>query len=281
MTAVSLIVATVGRTTELRPLFDSFAAQTFKDFEVIVVDQNDDDRLVSYIQRGRMLGLQIKHIRHHPANLSAARNVGIEAAIGEWVGFPDDDCWYESDLLEKLKHRFACPDPLSGAAVQWVEEGLPPNLMPNLSWERSCRFRDMPTASFQLFFHRKLFDQIGNFDCRLGVGLFFGAGEETDLVLRALRAGALLTFESEAKVHHPIKIPAPNPQARHAARLRARGAGALWAKHDLPSWVVIRGLAAPVVRPLMSGSFGPDLALGLAVVRGRIDGLLNWRRHQP
>lgn len=78
MTAVSLIVATVGRTTELRPLFDSFAAQTFKDFEVIVVDQNDDDRLVSYIQRGRMLGLQIKHIRHHPANLSAARNVGIE-----------------------------------------------------------------------------------------------------------------------------------------------------------------------------------------------------------
>lgn len=278
--AVSLILATVERTQELGRLFESFAAQTFKDFEVIVVDQNADDRLDPYLRSAQELGLAIKHIRHRPPNLSAARNVGIEAAAGEWVGFPDDDCWYESDMLEQLKHRFACSDPLSGAAVQWVEAGLPKNVAPHLTWERSKCFRDMPVASIQLFFHRKLFDKIGNFDCKLGAGLWFGAGEETDFVLRALRAGALVTYEPQAKVHHPVKIPVPSPQARWAARLRARGAGALYVKHGLPLWVVVRGLAAPILRPLLKGTFGSDLALGCAVMLGRLDGLLHWRRRQ-
>lgn len=276
--AVSLIVATVERTAELDRLFDSFAAQTFKDFEVIVVDQNLDDRLSPYLDRARRLGLAVKHLKHRPANLSAARNVGIEAAEGEWVGFPDDDCWYDDALLARLEPRFRCTDALSGAAVQWAEEGVPPELAPSLTWERSKQFRDIPVASFQLFFHRKLFERIGGFDCRLGVGLFFGAGEETDLVLRALRAGALLTYEPAAKVHHPLKPPAPTPQARLAARHRERGAGALWAKHGLPAWVIVRGLMAPVLRPVLKGAFGSELKLGCAIVKGRLDGLLGWRR---
>jgi glycosyltransferase involved in cell wall biosynthesis len=277
---VSLIVATVERTMELDRLFASLGAQTFTDFEIIVVDQNADDRLATYMERARQSGLTIRHLKHRPANLSAARNVGIEAAHGTWLGFPDDDCWYEADLLERLKDRFACDAPLSGAAVQWVEEGVPAEPAPHLTWERSRRFRDIPVASFQLFFHRKLFDRIGTFDCQLGVGLWFGAGEETDLVLRALHAGALLTYEPSAKVHHPLKLPAPTAQARLAARLRARGAGALYAKHGLSAWVILRGLAAPVLRPLLKGTFGPDLAHGCAVMRGRLDGFLGWGRRR-
>lgn len=278
MPTVSLIVATVNRTTELDHLFASFAAQTFQDFEIIVVDQNIDDRLQPCLERARNLDLQIKHIRHRPANLSSARNVGIGAAEGEWVGFPDDDCWYDERLLEKLKPRFACKHPLSGAAVQWAEEGLPAEPAPNLTWERSRLFRDIPVASFQLFFHRGLFSRIGDFDCRFGVGLFFGAGEETDLILRALRAGALLTYEPEAIVHHPIKIPAPTPDARLAMLARQRGAGALWAKHSLPAWVIVRGLIAPLLRPILKGALGHELALGYATFRGRLDGLRGWDR---
>lgn len=277
---VSLIVATVERTKELGPLFESLAAQTFKNFDVIVVDQNTDDRLLPYIENGRRDGLQIKHVRHSPPNLSGARNAGLAWATGEWVGFPDDDCWYEADLLQQLQPRFQCTDPLSGAAVQWVEEGKPALRANSLAWERSKNFRDIPVASFQLFFHRKLFDQIGNFDCDLGVGLWFGAGEETDFVFRALRAGALITYEVEARVHHPVKIPPPTKSARIAQRHRERGAGALYAKHDLSLWVIVRGLIAPIARPILKGRFGPDLAEGWAMSLGRLDGLLGWRRRQ-
>jgi glycosyltransferase involved in cell wall biosynthesis len=262
-------------------MFESLGNQTFKDFDVIVVDQNTDDRLQPYLERAKELNLDIKHVRHSPPSLSGARNKGLELATGEWVGFPDDDCWYEADLLENLKKRFVCTDPLSGAAVQWAEEGIPSNLAPHLTWEKSRFFRDMPVASFQLFFHRKLFEKIGNFDCELGVGLWFGAAEETDLVMRALRAGALITFEPAARVHHPVKIPAPTPEARLAQRYRERGSGALYAKHRLPLWVIVRGLIAPVLRPLAKGKLGHDLALGWSVMMGRVDGLLRWnRRHQ-
>lgn len=278
---LSLIVATVNRTFELGPLFDSLAAQTCREFEVIVIDQNTDDRLHPYLEKGRFLGLNLTHLKNHPANLSVARNVGLQAATAELIGFPDDDCWYEPDLLEQVVRRFNSPDAPSGVSVRWMEESDPSAGPANLTWERSRVFRDIPVTSFTLFFRRKLFDQIGDFDPRLGIGLWFGSAEETDFVLRALRAGALLAYEPSAKVHHPVRPPQMNSQALLAARYRARGTGALWAKHELSKWVVLRGLAAPVLRPLMSGSFGAEMAHGYSEMLGRLDGLLGWRRMQP
>ena len=280
MAAFSLILATVGRTKELDRLFNSLAAQTFLNFEVIVVDQNPDNRLVPHIERACSLGVVVKHVRHNPPNLAAARNAGIAVATGEWLGFPDDDCWYDPRVLEKIARRFNGAAAPSGVIVRWAEQGEPPITAPTLSWERSRAFRDVPVSSITLFFQRKMFEQIGGFDSRLGVGQWFGAAEETDFVLRALRHGALIAYEPTAEVHHAVapKTPPADPQARLAARKRARGTGALYAKHGLPAWVIARGLVAPVLRPLLRGAFGSELRHGCAVMRGRLDGLLGWRR---
>jgi GT2 family glycosyltransferase len=283
---ISLILATVGRTDQLNRVFDSLAAQTFSNFEVIVVDQNTDDRLRPHLDRAKSLGISIKHLKHFPANLAAARNAGIEAALGEWIGFPDDDCWYDPRVLEHVAARFLCKDKPTGVVVRWVEQAEQPLHPAKLSWERSAAFRDVPVSSITLFCQRGLFKTIGGFDARLGVGQWFGAGEETDFVLRALYSGAFLTYLPEAEVHHAVSRDKPDttPQARKAIRHRARGTGALYAKHKLPFWVVTRGLMAPVLRPLMKGAFGADLAYGWAIVRGRLDGLVGWRlrtRYQP
>lgn len=276
---ISLILATVGRTDQLNRLFDSFAAQTFSNFEVIVIDQNTDDRLRPHLERAKCLGIAVKHLKHFPANLAAARNAGIDAALGEWIGFPDDDCWYDPNLLELVATRFTRNDKPTGVVVRWVEQAEQPLQAANLTWERSAAFRDVPVSSITLFCHRGLFKNIGGFDSRLGVGQWFGAGEETDFVLRALRSGAFLTYLPAAEVHHAVASDKPDttPQARQAIRYRARGTGALYAKHKLPLWVIARGLIAPVVRPLLKGSFS-DLAYGFAIVLGRLDGLMGWRR---
>lgn len=281
---ISLILATVGRTDELARLFESLAAQTFGNFEVVVVDQNDDDRLLTHLDRARYLGVSVRHIRHHPANLAAARNVGIEAARGDWIGFPDDDCWYSPRLLEHVAARYAAKDRPTGIIVRWVEQNEQPLSPADLSWERSRAFRDIPVSSITLFCQRKLFEDIGGFDSRLGVGQWFGAGEETDFVMRALRAGALFTYEPLGEVHHAVnpQKPVATPKTKMAVRHRARGTGALYAKHQLPLWVILRGLAAPLLRPVLKGDFGAELALGYATMRGRIDGLIGWRRtHHP
>ncbi|MEN3296756.1 MAG: hypothetical protein V7642_6009 [Burkholderiales bacterium] len=275
---ISLVLATVGRTDQLNRLFDSFAAQSFTNFEVIVVDQNSDDRLRPHLERAKSLGIAIKQLKHFPANLAAARNAGIDAALGEWIGFPDDDCWYDPKVLERIVSRFTRTDKPTGVVVRWVEQAEQPLQAANLTWERSAAFRDVPVSSITLFCHRRLFKSIGGFDSRLGVGQWFGAGEETDFVLRALYSGAFFTYLPDAEVHHAVSADKPQttPQARLAIRYRARGTGALYAKHKLPLWVIARGLVAPVVRPLLKGSLA-DLAYGCAVVRGRLDGLFGWR----
>jgi len=279
----SLILATVGRTDELDRMFASLAAQTCRDFEVIVVDQNPDRRLLPHLERAVSLGLVVRHIKQREPNLAAARNAGAEAAIGEALGFPDDDCWYEPDILEKVMARFLQPDHPRGVVARWIEQNEQPPLATILSWKRSCAFRDVPVSSITLFCSRILCRRIGGFDSRLGVGQWFGAGEETDFVLRALRTGALFAYEPAARVHHAVasKKPDAAPQMRQTHLCRARGTGALYAKHRLPWWVIARGLTAPVLRPLLRGSFGADLALGCAIMRGRFDGLIGWRRHQP
>jgi glycosyltransferase involved in cell wall biosynthesis len=278
--AFSLILATVGRTDQLARLFDSLAAQSYVNYEVIVVDQNDDERLLPHLERARYLGIALRHLRHHPPNLAAARNVGIAAARGKWIGFPDDDCWYAPRLLERVAARFSRSDEPAGIIVRWVEQDEQPAAAALLSWERARAFRDVAVSSITLFCRRSLFTHIGGFDCRLGVGQWFGAGEETDFMLRALRAGVRIVYEPGGEVHHAAGTgPAvADAAARAAARHRARGAGALYAKHRLPAWVIVRGFAAPLLRPLLRGAFGAELALGYATLRGRIDGYLAWCR---
>lgn len=277
---ISLVLATVGRTDELARLFDSLAAQTFVNFEVVVVDQNSDNRLQTHLERARYLGVTVRHLRLSPPNLANARNAGIEAARGKWIGFPDDDCWYAPRLLERVAARFLRDDRPNGVLVRWVEADEQPAEPADLSWERSKAFRDIPVSSITLFCDRQLFLDIGGFDGRLGVGQWFGAGEETDLALRALRAGARISYEPRGEVHHAVgpEQPAADERSRQAIRHRARGTGALYAKHGLPAWVILRGFLAPLLRPLIRRSFGPELSLGLATVRGRIDGFVEWRR---
>jgi hypothetical protein len=64
--------------------------------------------------------------------------------------------------------------------------------------------------------------------------------------------------------------PRREPQFRQE-RARARGTGALYAKHRLPAWVIARGLLAPLL-----ALPGPDLTAGAARSLGRLEGLMRW-----
>jgi GT2 family glycosyltransferase len=273
----ALILATVGRTVELNRLFDTLAAQSYRDFEVIVVDQNADDRLLPILHRARYLGLILRHLRHSPPNLALARNAGIAAADARWIGFPDDDCWYQPQTLARIALRTRRFDRPQGIVTRWVEQD-PAHTPAVLSWERSSRFRDLPVSSITLFFHRELLERIGGFDGRLGVGQWFGAGEETDIVLRALRADARVVYEPGALVHHRVETGSRMSSLvmRRAAATRARGTGAMYAKHRLPLWVIARGLMSPLIKPLVRGQLGAELAYGAAITHGRWQGWLRW-----
>ena len=91
-----LVVATVDRAESLEALLASIARQGDVRARVIVVDQNDDDRLARVIEGHP--ALDVLHVRSG-RGLSRARNVGLERVEADIVAFPDDDCTYPDGLL--------------------------------------------------------------------------------------------------------------------------------------------------------------------------------------
>jgi glycosyltransferase involved in cell wall biosynthesis len=279
----SLVLATVGRIDEIIYLFNSLHAQTQRDFEVIIVDQNVDDRLGKLITSGQSAGLLIHYFRLSPPNLSVARNLGIEHAQGDIIAFPDDDCWYEADTLAIVDDAFRHAE-IDGVVALWPEvmgESIP--VFSKLSWERTRNFCDVPYSSSQLFFTNSLLHKLKGFDVRLGVSQWFGAGEETDLVMRALSNGSELAFVPRAVVHHhycfhrfEVLTNEPLLAMLAAARQRERGTGALYAKHDLSVWVRLRGLIAPLV---LAAVYRKSLRFWLRAcvqILGKLEGMTVW-----
>ena len=89
----SLIMATLGRFDEIRIFLDSIDLQNYTDFELIIVDQNEENILGDIILPYKKK-FYINHIRIKEKGLSLARNVGIKYAKGDIIAFPDDDCIY-------------------------------------------------------------------------------------------------------------------------------------------------------------------------------------------
>ncbi len=279
--ALSLVLCTYRRHAEIGILLDSLVVQHYCDFEVLVVDQNDDDGLLPLLDQAQARGLRLTHLRLAQPNLSAARNLGLRHACGRWIGFPDDDCWYEPSLLQRIVEHFSASPACAVSIARWAEFAEHAELPHRLSWSRSRCFRDRLAASFMLFFDRRVFEQIGGFDPRLGVGQWYGAAEETDLMLRLLRAGQRAEYCEAAIVHHPLKPPlVATPENRRALRARERGTGALYAIHHLPHYVCWRGLLAPLLRHLFALCLPgrrADLRVGMLESLGRAEGWLCWR----
>ncbi len=278
---LSLVMATLGRTVEIDRCVDSLAAQTCMDFELIVVDQNPDDRLVPVVARARELGLDCLHLRQSEPNLCKARNAGLARASGDVVGFPDDDCWYETDVVERVLNRFQSQADLQGLVIRWHETGEYP--AGRLSFEEFGQFRGARASSITLFFRNDCLRKAGGFDAALGLHSWYGAGEETDLMLRLLGVGVVIEHAPEIVVHHAVLNPASLPyrQMFRRARRRARGTGALYVRHSLPRWVIVRGLMGPLWRACLNiarpAKAAHELGLGVGIFEGYVGWLLGYR----
>ncbi len=105
MTLVSVIIPTYNRAQLLVEAVNSVLAQTHQDFEIIVVDDGSTDDTAEVIQN--IPDPRIKVISQDNAGRSVARNRGLQAAIGTYIGFLDDDDLY---LPEKLAREIAFLD---------------------------------------------------------------------------------------------------------------------------------------------------------------------------
>jgi glycosyltransferase involved in cell wall biosynthesis len=251
---VSLVVATRHRTTEVQRLLDTLAAQTYKSFRVILVDQNEDQRLSPIVDQYRTR-LRLEHVRSTSRGKAAANNVGLRICDDDLVGFPDDDCWYAPDLLQRVVAMFEDhPD--------W--DGITGCEAPSENFVRNDRFDQVSGQvvqanvmrrhiSFAAFFRKKGLAGLF-YDERLGIGAgtIWGSGEETDFILRFLKRGCWIQYDPSLVIYHPDWGKGPYTLAAISkARRYGMGMGRILQDHGFPASLALKYM----VRPLLGGVY--------------------------
>jgi GT2 family glycosyltransferase len=239
-----LVVATLGRVSELERMLDSLAAQTHRAFRVLVVDQNGDDRLAGALARD---DLDLVRLSSAPG-LARARNLAPPELRADAVAFPDDDCVYPPDLLERVTARLARDESLDGVSGRTVDS----DGRSDKGWSHEPQLLRKDNvwnlvASAGLFLRRPLVERVGEFDERLGLGsgTEYTSSEETDYVIRALALGAKIEYDPSLVVRHELAA-SDRDGLRSRGRREGTSVGYLLRKHGYP----VSTLARMAVRPL-------------------------------
>jgi glycosyltransferase involved in cell wall biosynthesis len=178
---VSVIIPTYNRADLVRQAVASVMAQTYRDFEIVVVDDGGTDGTFEALAAWPELRL-LRHAGRR--GVSAARNTGINAARGQWLAFLDsDDLWLPDKLARQIFLLEGTPELLICQTEEtWVRHGVRVNkplshrkvagriFLPSLT-----RCMISPSA---VILNRRLFEDHGVFDATLA------AAEDYDLWLR-------------------------------------------------------------------------------------------------
>lgn len=275
----SLVVTTLGRFDQLVKLFESLAHQSFTDFEIVVVDQNNDDRLANLFTRQWPFRVIRIHTPTH-RGVSLGRNIGWRASKGVVIIFPDDDCWYPLSFLQTIDQRMreTEADILTGRATD--ETGRSINGRYALSPQAIDRSNVWISGiEWTMAFKKSVLETADGFDEQVGVGspTPWQACEGPELILRALATGFKCYFDPAVYGHHEeLNIVAPDLAMSRKGRAYGRGLGYVlrihsFSKTECAMWIV-RPLARAALN-LAKGNAKP-LRYLLNISVGRLEGVL-------
>jgi glycosyltransferase involved in cell wall biosynthesis len=203
----SVVIATYERHGLLKQLCESLAEQTFKNFEVIIVDQSSSP----WQDQAHFPDLDMLYIHTEVKGAVRARNTAASYARGQVLAFTDDDCLLAPDWLENALKYFNEPENVGVEGLILSDKRDDPNYraVTNLGFE------GVGFMTANLFICRETFHSIDGFDERFDHPHF---REDTDLGWRACAQGKI-PFARDVVVFHP---PHPRTLAREAQTERAR-----------------------------------------------------------
>lgn len=248
---ISVVVSTLGRSHELKPLLDSLVDQQVKATEVIIVDQNDDDR-ISHVICYYLNNLDIRHIQvPNVRGSSNGRNIGWKESTGDILLFADDDCWYPVDFLAKAIHLFRCSksDVICGRAADLFGRSINGRF---LTEKQEVNRSNVWVSQIEwvVLFKRSVLEAVGGYSPHIGIGADspWQSAEGQDITLYALSSGFNVYFDPNLYGHHAeLPVADPNAETCKKAYGYARGMGFVLGSHQYG----IVSLLHWVMRPLI------------------------------
>lgn len=203
--AAAVAVTSHNRPLRLRWLLNALADQTFpaERFEVLVAHDSSLPDTEQLLQTHPLSASgQLRHLSFAPGSVlpGAKRNAAWQASHAPLILFTDDDCRPSADWIEQavgaaqahpnaiLQGR-TVPDPDESAALRGAPWAHTVFVRPPTAWAETCN----------IAYPRHVLEQVAGFDPQLRVG------EDTDLALRARRAGAEQIAAPEMLVYHAVE----------------------------------------------------------------------------
>lgn len=195
---ISVVVCSYNGEATIDRCLGALGRLDYPDYEVIVVDDGSTDCTSEIASE-----FDVWLIRTENGGLSAARNVGLEAATGEIVAFVDDDAWPDPDWLRYLAHAFVSTDhagvggpnlpPRDASVVESAVAHAPGGPTHVLLSDEVAEH--IPGCN--MAFRRDALLEVGGFDAQFRI-----AGDDVDICWRLQEHGRTIGFCPAAVVVH-------------------------------------------------------------------------------
>ena len=204
---ISVIIPCYNRKTYVTQAIDSVLNQRYLDHEIIVIDDGSSDNLAEVLlpYNDRIIYLR----KDKNEGVSAARNLGLLLASGEYVSFLDsDDVWLPNKSEVQLAALLS--DREAGMAVsgcEYIDENDNSILKPTLpdepiSYEDLCIYTAIPGSTSNVLIRKSLLESVGGFDPSLHVS------EDRDLWMRIARSSKLCSCKeitARIRIHDEVR----------------------------------------------------------------------------
>jgi glycosyltransferase involved in cell wall biosynthesis len=209
MPKLSVLLCTRNRGEKIRNAVDSILANSFSDYELIIVDQSSDGRTAAVMSQ--YADQRIRYIATDTVGLSRSRNIAIRESSSEIIVFTDDDCICDKGWLASIHTEFEKDPLLMGVYGRVLPYGAGREDLtcPCVIESRERRVVNKPVVPYEFLghgnnmsFRKTVFRELGLYIESLGAGTWMKAGEDTEVIYRALRKGMKFIYSPEPVVYH-------------------------------------------------------------------------------
>lgn len=194
---VSVVIPAYSRYHTLKRAITSVLNQTYKDIEIIIVDDGsvDDTKKIKY-------EFDVAYIYQANQGVSSARNKGIKASKGEWIAFLDsDDEWHQKKLQKQIEFFKDNPHiKVCHTGERWIRDGkeikYPKRLKKPSGWCFEDNLQTCKIAASSIILKKEVFEKVGYFDES------FRVCEDYDLWLRISKEYEIGLLEEKLITKH-------------------------------------------------------------------------------